>query len=138
MSSCARTKLWLSSVASMRSNRAKVALCSALRASNQSPIAPLDIWTKSLRPTLAAMPIAAPASAAPASTPAPPLPHEKALSPLDERDALLLFRLLPLARLRVSVAIWPSLGEVGPRTAARRARFRRPAPPAALKPASDQ
>src|SRR3954470_25020791 len=74
-----RIRPWLSSVASILSNRASVAWCSALSASNQSPIAPVDIWTNNLRPMLAARPIAAPASAAPARTPALPPPQEKAL-----------------------------------------------------------
>src|SRR3954470_13417991 len=103
---------WLSSVASILSNRASVAWCSALSASNQSPIAPVDIWTNNLRPMLAARPIAAPASAALARTPALPPPQEKALfSP--ERVLLL----EPLERLLVlvSLAIRSSFGDVGPR-----------------------
>src|SRR4051794_32915643 len=104
---------WLSSVASILSNRASVAWCSAFRASNQSPIAPVDICTNNLRPILAARPIAAPASAAPASTPAlPPPPQEKALvSP----ERVLLPPPLERLLVLVSLAIRSSFGDVAPR-----------------------
>src|SRR5687768_18403860 len=105
-----RLKLWVSSVASIRSKIAIVASCSAARTSSQSPAVPDIAWVRNLRPKFAAKPIAAPASAAPTSAALLLLPQEKALSSRVELSLRLLagLRLLPelLLPLRFGLRFW--------------------------------
>ncbi len=102
-SNAVRWPVWLSSVVSILSKIASVISCSVLSASNQSPAAALVIWTKSLRPMLAARPTAAPATAAPIRTPELLFPQSHSLSLF---DWLLFFEPVFVS---VVVAIWDLL-----------------------------
>src|SRR4029079_14722631 len=120
-----RFQVCVESVASILSNTSRVMSCSVASTSSQSPAMPDTAWVMSLRPKLAAKPIAAPPSAA--AMIGPLSPHENALRSLE-------LRLPPLERLRVDderldcrlwvrVAINSSLAEFAGSTVRGRAPF---------------